>query len=70
MAEGGEGTPRHAPSIQRIRALFGEKSETEQQQFQQSHSEVLREGWLHCKVTAVDGKVLGKALGKIGWAQS
>ena len=47
------GTPRHAPSIQRIRALFGEKGE----ESPQCHPESLREGWLHCKVTAVEGKV-------------
>lgn len=47
------GTPRHAPSIQRIRALFGEKGE----ESPACHPESLREGWLHCKVTAVEGKV-------------
>lgn len=54
--EGGAapGTPRHAPSIQRIRALFGEKGDSSDAQ---CHPESLREGWLHCKVTAVEGKV-------------
>lgn len=51
---GAAGTPRHAPSIQRIRALFGEKGDSSDAQ---CHPESLREGWLHCKVTAVDGKV-------------
>lgn len=62
----GVGTPRHAPSIQRIRALFGEKGEepgispgsTSLTALTQAcHPESLREGWLHCKVTAVEGKV-------------
>lgn len=50
-----ENTPRHAPSIQRIRALFGEKG----LENAQCQPESLREGFLHCKVTAIDGKVSG-----------
>ena len=55
-----EGTPRHAPSIQRIRAIFGDKGEggSESPNHQISiQTDSMKEGWLHCKVAAVDGKV-------------
>ena len=62
-SEATDGTPRHAPSIQRIRALFGEKGDEAPASpggntAAQCHPpESLREGWLHCKVTAIEGKV-------------
>ena len=59
-AESVEGTPRHAPSIQRIRAIFGDKGEggSESPNHQISiQTDSMKEGWLHCKVAAVDGKV-------------
>jgi len=59
-AEGVEGTPRHAPSIQRIRQLFGEKGILEGGEASPGQSSIqsdsMKEGWLHCKVAAVDGK--------------
>ena len=61
MPEGVEGTPRHAPSIQRIRAIFGDKgeggSESPNNQISTIQTDSMKEGWLHCKVAAVDGKV-------------
>ena len=56
---GGDVTPRHAHSIQRIRALFGDKAieEGSASSTTPSGGESLREGWLHCKVTAIAGKV-------------
>ena len=61
-SEATDGTPRHPPSIQRIRALFGEKvDETSvspsSNTAAQCHAESVREGWLHCKVTSIEGKV-------------
>ena len=61
-SEATDGTSRHPPSIQRIRALFGEKvDETSvspsSNTAAQCHAESVREGWLHCKVTSIEGKV-------------
>ena len=63
-SEATDGTPRHAPSIQRIRALFGDKADETPggspaggNTAAQCHPESVREGWLHCKVTAIEGKV-------------
>ena len=61
-AESVEGTPRHAPSIQRIRAIFGDKGEGGSESPNNNNqttiqTDSMKEGWLHCKVAAVDGKV-------------
>ena len=61
-SEATDGTPRHPPSIQRIRALFGEKvdetsASPSSNTAAQCHAESVREGWLHCKVTSIEGKV-------------
>ncbi len=52
--------PKHAASIQRLRHFFGEKDQQGQDGLEiaaSATSGVSKDGLLHCKVAANDGKV-------------